>query len=322
MLFNRLAKRRRHLAKWARRTGVEAYRLYDRDIPEVPLVLDWYGVGEEAAIAGALYTRPYEKDAHEERLWLERMRNAVSRSLGIGGERIFIKMRERQRPGGAGGAGPPQYHKLAAARFDMVVRENGYSLRVNLSDYIDTGLFLDLRKLRAAVLRESSGKRVLNLFCYTGAFSVAAACGGAARVDSVDLSNAYLARARDNCALNGVAARCAFIREDVVRFLRQAERAGARYDMVILDPPVFSRSKKMEGVLDLRRDCAGLLDGCLAVLGKGGVLYFSAKARGFALDDAAFGAAHPGVSLADITEAIRDEDFAGRRMPATYLIRV
>ena len=202
MLANRVKKRLKHLQKWAKRMNYEAFRLYDRDIPEIPLVLDLYG----DVICGALYKRPYEKDPAEEALWLESMRSSLSQNLQIAPENIIIKQRERQR-GGAGQGRRNQYEKIAEKGLIREIREGNYKFKVNLSDYLDTGLFLDRRSLRKMIEADAKGKKVLNLFCYTASFSVYAVNGGAISTDSVDLSNTYLAWARENFALNGFEAK-------------------------------------------------------------------------------------------------------------------
>ncbi|MDR2471218.1 MAG: class I SAM-dependent methyltransferase [Treponema sp.] len=339
MLANRLRKRQRHLGKWARRTGAGAYRLYDRDIPEIPLVLDRYAPvpsyakdadsAEGAAyIAGALYGRPYEKDGAEEAAWLEAMKNAAAASLAIPAENIFLRFRRRQRTGnpgqtGSAGAGSPgqvrgQYGRLAEKRVLCTICEGGLSYRVNLSDYLDTGFFPDRRLLRARLRSEAARRRILNLFCYTGSLSVAVAAGGAASVDSVDLSAVYLAWARENAALNGLEeSRIRFIRADVLRFVEEALRQGRRWDTIILDPPAFSNSKKMAGHFDLKRDHAALIRRCLLLLEKGGTLYLSANVKGFRLDKEGIGS-----TMTDITETLRDEDMKGRRIPAAWKINV
>lgn len=322
MLFNRLVKRRRHLKKWARRTDAGAYRLYDRDIPEIPLVLDWYDTDEEPAAAGALYRRPYEKDENEEKLWLEAMKAAAAEALATNGEQIFLRERKRQR-------GFSRYGRIAERRVLREVREQGLRYRINLSDYLDTGLFPDRRLLRGRVRAEAAGLRVLNLFCYTGALSVAAAAGGAARVDSVDLSAGYLERARENFVLNSMEAaytggeknsskctRLSLIRTCALRFVEGALDRKLRWDMIILDPPAFSNSKKMRTDFDLKRDHPGLAGRCMSLLNPGGVLYFSANVRGFRLD----GGISERCEVKDITEELRDEDFRGKRIPAAYRI--
>jgi 23S rRNA G2069 N7-methylase RlmK/C1962 C5-methylase RlmI len=317
MLENRLKKRHRHLRKWARRVGAEAYRLYDRDIPEIPLVLDRYG----DAVAGAFYQRPYETGEAEASRWLAAMGEAVSRALEIKADSIFLKKRARQR-------GKAQYEKIGSRSEARDIMEGRLRFRVNLSDYLDTGLFLDHRKTRGLVRELSAGKRVLNLFCYTASFSVYAADGGARSVDSVDLSNTYLDWAKTNFALNNLEALPVspgallsgkaplppwrLIRGDVLRFLEDA--SSLRWDLVILDAPAFSNSKKMAGALDLKRDHRGLIGQCLRLLDPGGRLIFSANPKGFALRPQDF----PGTTVEDIRETLRDEDFAGKRVPAVY----
>jgi 23S rRNA G2069 N7-methylase RlmK/C1962 C5-methylase RlmI len=329
MFANRLRKRCRHLTKWAKLRGAGFFRLYDRDIPEIPLVLDFYGnlfsnaapvpgggAGrEDAALAGALYKRPYEKDDAEERLWLTRMREAASAALGIPGNRIFIKERKPQR-------GTDQYEKFGREEVNFETMEGGLRFRVNLSDYLDTGIFPDRRLLRVKIREEAAGKRVLNLFAYTCSFSVCAAAGKAAGVDSVDLSNTYLDWGRRNFALNGLEAgglkggpSFRFIRADVFRFLAEKRRRGETWDLIVLDPPTFSNSKKMDRTLDVRRDHRELIEGCLALLAPGGRLWFSVNARGFKLAAGDF----PGLALMDMTEKLRDEDFRNRGIPVCYV---
>jgi 23S rRNA G2069 N7-methylase RlmK/C1962 C5-methylase RlmI len=332
MLANRLQKRFRHLRKWARRTDIDAFRLYDNDIPEIPLVLDLYG----DVISGALYKRPYEKDEAEEERWLQAMTDAAARSLDLEPDNIMIKRRERQRGEVA------QYEKIADRGLIREVREGRLKFRVNLSDYLDTGLFLDRRAMRRMVGADSGGKRVLNLFCYTASFSVYAADSGAASTDSVDLSNTYLAWARDNFALNGFDAaicntesntkcntngnsRHRLIRADVAAFLRTAAAAQRqRWDSIIVDPPAFSNSTMARADFDLRRDYAALLGDCLALLDSGGKIWFSASARSFKTDAAELEIAlqerFPRVAVTDIGGKMADEDFKGKRMPRAFMV--
>jgi len=331
MLANRLQKRFRHLRKWARRTNIEAFRLYDNDIPEVPLVLDLYG----DTVAGALYKRPYEKDEAEEEQWLCAMTDVVARSLALNRDHIIIKWRERQR-------GQDQYEKIANKGLTREVSEGGLTFKVNLSDYLDTGLFLDRRAMRRMVGADSKGKRVLNLFAYTASFSVHAAKGGASYTDSVDLSNTYLSWARDNFALNGFEAalmrqedyftgrtttgNCPhrLIRADVAAFLQTATAEKRRWDSIIVDPPAFSNSTMAHNDFDLRRDYTNLLGDCLALLAPKGKLWFSASARSFKADapelEAALREHFPSVAVHSISDKIIDEDFKGRRMPRAFQI--
>jgi len=328
MLANRVKKRLKHLQKWAKRSGFEAFRLYDRDIPEIPLVLDLYG----DVISGALYKRPYEKDPTEEALWLNSMRDSLSQSLGIPQENVIIKQRERKRGGS-------QYEKAGGKGFTREIREGNYKFKVNLSDYLDTGLFLDRRALRSLVGADAQGKRVLNLFCYTASFSVYAAggsaLGGAISTDSVDLSNTYLAWAQENFALNGFDAKQArlddffsmnkfpahrLIRADINAFLERALAARYTWDSIILDPPAFSNSKMARADFDLKRDYGALLANCLSLLSPNGKLWFSASARSFKASAEELEKAL-GAKAADITDKTVDEDFRGRKTPRTFTIR-
>jgi 23S rRNA G2069 N7-methylase RlmK/C1962 C5-methylase RlmI len=314
MLGNRLLKRFRHLKKWARRTGTDAFRLYDRDIPEIPLVLDFYG----GAVAGALYKRPYEKDEREEAAWLKAMSAAVSGALEIPEERIFIRERRqlKERP-------RDQYRRTGERNFIRNIREGDLRFSVNLSDYLDTGLFPDRRKMRLLIREAAAGKRVLNLFCYTAAFSVCAAAGGAVSVDSVDMSRTYLEWGGRNFALNGFKASFPdagpddpspwrLIRAEAGAFLDRAGRRGEKWDLIILDPPAFSNSKKMEGVLDIKRDHGALIRRCTGLLAEGGVLWFSTGARGFRLDPI------PGLNAENRQKELEDEDFKGRKAPLCW----
>jgi 23S rRNA G2069 N7-methylase RlmK/C1962 C5-methylase RlmI len=326
LLYNRLVKRSKHLRKWARRIETDAYRLYDRDIPEIPLVLDLYG----DAVSGALYKRPYEKDKAEEALWLDAMKGAVSRALNIREDHIFIKMRQRQ-------LGNSQYSRLRNSNIWKDVHEGRLKFRVNLSDYLDTGLFLDSRKKRALLLAAAKGKRVLNLFSYTSTLSIAAAAGGALATDSVDMSNTYLEWGNVNFSLNGFTAHLTdgrdyfrngrsaktephrLINADVLAFLDQAVRAKAAWDLIILDPPSFSNSKKMKADLDIRRDYKALIRQCLAILSPGGSIWFSSNARGFKADDWD-NPQFPKLEIKNMDEELRDEDFKEKKIPFCRII--
>lgn len=294
MLANRLRKRSRHLAKWARRAGVSCYRLYDCDIPEIPLVIDWYE-GRLHVSAFARANDPVRDDA-----WLEAMASAAATAIGVAREDTFAKRR-------AGQPGAKQYDRLGDARAVFTVTEAGLRFRVNLSDYVDTGLFLDHRETRVRVGREAAGKRFLNLFCYTGAFTVHAAAGGARATTSVDLSKTYLDWASENLRLNGLdRPEHELVRADAIEFL---ERDTGPYDLAVLDPPTFSNSKKMRGELDLQRDHPRLVNATLRRLVPGGVLWFSTNFRRFKIDLEALEA----TSIEDVSRATLPEDFPDPR---------
>lgn len=349
---NRLSKKYKILRKWARRERITCYRLYDRDIPEVPLAVDIYervpdGVeskiecarllrGEDARISQNdevaakekasrlyahlyLYERPYEKSEEDEKIWLCAMSEAVSSVLEIPKNHVIQKLRKKQK-------GESQYEKINSDKsLEFYVQEYGQLFRVNLSDYVDTGLFLDHRSLRSIVRSECEKKSVLNLFSYTGSFSVYAAEGKARRVESVDLSNTYLEWARFNFALNDFDPddkKFFFTRADVIGFLDQkcAEAPNPeksnRYDIIILDPPTFSNSKATRNSLDINRDWSDLVKKCLNLLNPDGVLYFSTNSRRLKFDGSLIPAETDSglkTKITDMTEKSLGEDFKGSK---------
>jgi 23S rRNA G2069 N7-methylase RlmK/C1962 C5-methylase RlmI len=310
MFANRLRKRAKHLARWARRTGASCYRVYDCDIPEVPRVVDWY----EGRLHVSAFAR--EGDPVRDDAWLEALAGAAGEALGVERRDVFAKRR-------GGQPGATQYERVDAARALFTVLEHGSKLEVNLSDYVDTGLFLDHRETRARVRAEANGKRFLNLFCYTGAFTVHAAAGGARASTSVDLSKTYLEWAGRNLALNGLAGpEHELVRADALEWLQRPGEPGSRanqsggYDLAVLDPPTFSNSKKMKAELDVQRDHVALIHATLAKLVPGGVLWFSTNYRRFKLDAPALRVS----ALEDLSRATLPEDF--RDLRARYVWRM
>ena len=284
MFANRVRKNARHLAKWAKRENVACWRVYDRDIPEVPVTLDTY--------EGALVLNDYRIDPSDD-AWLDAVAAAAREAMSV--EEIFVKRRERltHREG-------DQYERQGDSGAWRTVHEAGRAFRVNLSDYIDTGLFLDHRITRLRAAAEPGCKTMLNLYCYTGAFSVHAAAAGMVTT-SVDLSNTYLDWARENLALNGLMG--AVIHSDVREFLDDARRAGRRWDLAVVDPPTFSNSKRMNYTWDIQRDHAALLADVLAVTNR--VVWFSTNAKRFKLEVDRAG-------LTDETHATTPPDFRHR----------
>jgi 23S rRNA (guanine2445-N2)-methyltransferase / 23S rRNA (guanine2069-N7)-methyltransferase len=298
MFANRLRKNQRRLQRWLKRENISCYRLYDADMPEYAVAVDRYG----DRLHVAEYRAPASVDAQAAAARLDEVRAALPQATGVPAERIVFKTRERQR-------GAAQYDRHAARGEELEVREGDCRFYVNLTDYLDTGLFLDHRPLRLRIGREARGKRFLNLFCYTGTATVHAAVGGAAATTSVDLSNTYLAWLRRNLALNGLGeSRHRFERADCPRWLREGEE---RYDIVLLDPPSFSNSARMADSFDVQRDHATLIGAAMERLEPGGWLYFSTNRRRFRLD--------PGLAerfhCEDITEATLDVDFPRRPAP-------
>jgi 23S rRNA (cytosine1962-C5)-methyltransferase len=269
---NRLAKNQRHWGKWAKRREISCYRIYDRDIPEFPLAIDWY----EGQVHAQLFAGPKVAalDPQQEATLAE-MLCAV---LSIEPQNLACKTRQRQR-------GLSQYLKTGRPARPFLVQEAGLTFEVDLHTYLDTGLFLDHRNTRQLVRDLATGKRILNLFAYTGSFSVYAIAGGARSTTSVDLSNTYLEWFQRNLRLNGLdTGRNVCVRADVLSYLVQARQAHERFELIILDPPSFSNSKKMRQNLDVQRDHPGLIQACLDLLESGGELLFSTNRRKFRLE--------------------------------------
>jgi 23S rRNA G2069 N7-methylase RlmK/C1962 C5-methylase RlmI len=310
MLANRVRRNARHLGKWARREGVTCWRVYDRDIPEVPLTIDRYEGALVVADLRRFVGEAADPDEEEEKPratddpgWLDAMIEAARDVLGVAAADVFRKRRVRQ----AGRREGHQYERLAEVGAWREVGEAGRRFWVNLSDYLDTGLFLDHRITRARFAAEAAGKRVLNLFAYTGAFTVYAATAGAIASTSVDLSKTYVEWAGRNWRANAIDdAAHARVHADVRRFLADARAARSRWDLAIVDPPTFSSSARMAYTWDVQRDHAALLADVAAVMAPGGVVWFSTNRRRFTLDPAA---APPGATVEDLTAQTIPPDF-------------
>ena len=296
-LADRLRKNARHLARWARREELEAYRLYDRDIPEFPYAIDRYGEWLHAQLFAG--KRPLTDAAIAAHL------AAISATLEVPYDRIALKIRRRQR-------GDSQYEKLADDGPSFTVRERGHRFEVNLLRYLDSGLFLDHRETRRMVAAEARDKRLLNLFAYTGSFTVYAACAGAAATVTVDMSHTYQDWTARNLALNGISAgvQHRLVADDVMTWLGTAGYARERFDLIVLDPPSFSNSKRMHDSFDVQRDQMPLLAATLRLLAPGGTLYFSNNRQGFKLDAEVAALAR----FEEITAHTVPDDFK-RRMP-------
>ena len=280
MFGNRLAKNLKRLRAWAERESVTCYRLYDADMPEYAFAIDRYLSAAEAL--AWLYVQEYAPPRTIEPEAARRRRGEMLASLpqvtGVPRERIKLRTRRRTRRG-------EQYAKLAGEAGFHVVSEGGLRFEVNFTDYLDTGLFLDHRLTRERLRRAARGTRFLNLFAYTGTATVYAASGGAASTTSVDLSHTYLDWAQRNLALNVPAdGRHEFVQADCLRWLGEAVHAGARFELIFLDPPTFSNSKRMDGVLDVQRDHRMLIEQCMQLLAPGGLLVFSTNAQRFRID--------------------------------------
>jgi 23S rRNA (cytosine1962-C5)-methyltransferase len=297
---NRLARNDRHWSRWARRQGIQCYRIYDRDVPQFPLVIDHYG----AHIHLQEFDTGWQQTEAEHAAWVGAVEAVAAETLGLTPDQIHFKRRERQR-------GAAQYQKLRDAADEFVVAEGGLRFLVNLDSYVDTGLFLDHRKTRGLVRELAVERRFLNLFAYTGSFTVYAAAGGALQSESVDLSNTYLEWAGRNLRLNGHdLLRHKLVHADAFAYLEGAARAGKQFDLIVLDPPSFSNSKRMQDVLDVQRDHPRLIAGCMRLLSARGELIFSTNRRQFELDSGVIET----YRCEDIHQWSVPEDFRGRSM--------
>lgn len=295
MFANRLRKNLRTFRKWAQSEGVSCYRLYDGDIPEFNLAVDIY----EDHVHVQEYEAPRRIDPGRSAARLAAALAVVEDVLKVSRDRVHLKVRRRQRGGS-------QYGKKSDLKTFHEVREGGHRFLVNLTDYLDTGLFLDHRITRKMIGDMAKDKDFLNLFSYTGTATVYAASGGAASTTSVDMSNTYLDWARENLQLNDLKGReHRFIRADVLQWIR--EEKGS-FDLIFLDPPTYSRSKKMESDFDVQRDHVPLLLDAARLLKPLGTLIFSTNRRGFSPDRQALA----GLFVEDITEATIPKDFKRR----------
>jgi 23S rRNA (cytosine1962-C5)-methyltransferase len=270
MFENRLRKVFKIRAKEASRNHITCYRLYDRDLPEFPLIIDLY----EDEVLVTEYRSQHRLTLEEYSAWMDGSMEVVKAVLSKTDKQIHLKERrikENRRD---------QYQKTSTNQAFITVHEGGLNFLVNLDDYLDTGLFLDHRITRSMVRDQSKDKKVLNLFCYTGSFSVYAADGLASEVVSIDLSNTYIEWAKKNMELNGFTSSAyTYIRGDVLQELPKLP--NNYYDIIVLDPPTFSNSKSMKDIFDVQSMHVELINLCLKKLKKEGQLIFSTNARKF-----------------------------------------
>lgn len=293
MVANRLRKNLRKLVPWLKNANTNAYRVYDADLPEYAAAVDLYNgqvhVQEYAA------PKTINEDAAQRRL--RELISAVAHVFAVSPARIALKTRQRNK-------GKQQYEKIQNNQDFFVVEEGAARYWVNLRDYLDTGLFLDHRPLRRMIYEQAHAQRFLNLFCYTASASVQAVLGGASQTVSVDMSHTYLDWAKRNFELNNIrSSRHELIQEDCLKWLDQCRQG---FDLIMLDPPTFSNSKRMEGVLDIQRDHVVLVRRCMELLNPGGKLYFSTNLRTFKCDFETLSE----YDVKDISASTLDEDFS------------
>lgn len=299
MLANRLRKNLRQLERWAQREGVSCYRVYDADLPEYAFAVDLYQ-GDQRWLHVQEYQAPASVDAAKAKSRVREAMAVIPDALGVPRENMFFKVRRRQK-------GAEQYSKHADEQEFVQVDETDLRFLVNFSDYLDTGLFLDQRPTRQLIRDSVNGRSFLNLFAYTGTASVYAAAGGARATHTIDMSKTYLAWAERNMALNGFdGPEHRFIQADCLEWLERQAKAGRRlYDVVFLDPPTFSASKRMQQSFDVQRDHVKLIQWAMALLTPRGVLIFSNNYRKFKLDAEALS----GLVIDDITAKTIAKDF-------------
>ncbi len=308
MFANRLKKNSRKLNKWLKQSGVSCYRLYDADMPEYAVAVDVY----DDAIHVQEYAPPADVDEQQANKHLTEVRQALRQLYPDSSKKLFFKERRRQK-------GDSQYQRQQTRSREnatFTVHEGQGKLEINLSDYLDSGLFLDHRPVRQLIAKMAKGKRFLNLFCYTAAATVQAALGGASSSLSIDMSNSYLEWAGRNFALNDMdKVRHQLLRADCLEWLAKGE---GEYDLIFLDPPTFSNSKKMDSILDIQRDHAQLIDEAMAILAPGGTLVFSNNFRKFSMDESVMAK----YQVDNITDDTLDPDFQrNRKIHNCWLIK-
>jgi 23S rRNA (guanine2445-N2)-methyltransferase / 23S rRNA (guanine2069-N7)-methyltransferase len=301
MFGNRIAKNLKQLKNWVKREGVSCYRLYDADMPEYSFAIDRYAEANGEHVW--LYVQEYAAPKTIEAEAVQRRRNealaALPGATGVPVEAIHLRQRRRTARG-------DQYEKLGESADFKLVEESGLKFWVNFSDYLDTGLFLDHRITRQRLRADAAGRRFLNLFAYTGSATVYAAAGRARATTTIDMSATYLDWAKQNLTVNGYSGPDhEFIQDDCISWLKTAVADRRAYDLIFLDPPTFSNSKRMDDILDVQRDHAELIDRCMALLAPGGKLVFSTNAQKFKLDSAV----GERYKVTDISRATLPEDF-------------
>lgn len=302
MIKNRLEKNLKKLKPWSQRNQIEAFRLYDRDIPEYPFIVDIY---KDHYVIYDKSDPLKDKDKNH----LPHLTEALKNIFNCTDSNLVIKKRERQE-------GLKQYEKLDDQKQTFVIRESQALLKVNLYDYLDTGLFLDHRPMRQKIFKSAVEKKFLNLFCYTDSVSVFAALGGA-RTTSVDMSQTYIRWAQDNFELNNIdLGQHSFVNADVLDWLEE-NRSKKNFDLIFLDPPTFSNSKKMDKNFEVERDQDFLVDSCMNMLSSEGVLYFSNNKRKFKISENILSK----YNVRDITEESIPQDFHDKKIHNCFEIK-
>jgi len=304
MFINRLQRMSKHFRKWARRREISCFRLYDRDIPEFPYLIEIY----QDAMLFFEYVRIPDYDPEKTKAKRDACLEAARAILEISPDKVYLKQREKKK-------GVSQYEKISENKNFIPVTEGGLTFYVNFSDYLDSGLFLDHRITRSMIREEANGKDFLNMFAYTGSFSVYAASGNAKTTTTVDMSKTYIEWARLNMKANGFTGPGHYyIQENYEVFLDEAKEES--FDLAVVDPPTFSNSKKMHGTFDVQRDHGFLLSEIAKLMRKGGKIYFSTNFQKFKLYEHEI---HH-LSFEEITARTIPEDFRNKKIHKVFVL--
>jgi 23S rRNA (guanine2445-N2)-methyltransferase / 23S rRNA (guanine2069-N7)-methyltransferase len=307
VLANRLRKNLKHFSKWAKREGISCYRLYDWDIPELAFLIDIYG----DRLHFAEIERNHDRSPIEHEHYMQHILQSAADAVGIPIEKVYYKKRKPQKEG-------KQYLTHADTNDFFEVSEGGHKFLVNLADYIDVGLFLDHRKTRARVQKEVAGKDFLNLFAYTGSFTIYAAAGGAKSTTTVDTSNTYLDWAERNLLLNGFSGKEHRLeRSDSFEFLEYTQQS---FDVCVVDPPTRSVNKSSGRFFDVQSGHVALLRRVLKRMRKGGIIYFSTNFRNFEFDEEELKSSYKNLSIKEITAQTIPLDFERKPSHRCWLI--
>lgn len=306
MLANRIKKNYKSLKKWAKKNSTDCFRLYDRDIPEIPVAIDYY--------AGRFNIQYFRKksniDENVPQEIIAEVNSAIMKCFNVFMEGIFWKIRKQRQK-------LDQYEKQDERGATFPVYENGLRFLINLTDYLDTGLFLDHRNARKIIMETAKDKVVLNLFSYTASFSVYAAAGGAKSSVTVDMSNTYTEWGKKNFQINKISTRVhKILRDDCIKFIEDEIFTDHRYDLVILDPPTISRSKKMTGMFDVNRDYVELLNKIAKILNPGGKILFSNNSLRFKMNFELL----PDFKIEDITAKTLPHDFKNKKIHKAWML--
>lgn len=304
--INRIRKNYRHARKWAKRTLTDCFRLYDREIPGYPISIDFY-----ANRFCIHYFSPCGSGEEPSSDFTKKVEEALVTIFGVQSEAIYWRVRQKTQQ-------TRQYEKRGEFKEFFIALEYGVKFKINLIDYLDTGLFLDHRETRHRVASLAFGKRLLNLFSYTCAFSVQAAVAGASFTKSVDMSNTYTKWGRENFIINALPTeKNEIIRADCLKFLSNEINKCLIYDIIVIDPPTISRSKKMDQLFDIQADYIELILKSLKLLSPDGVIFFSTNSRKFSFDEEAF----KGCRIKEISSQTVPFDFHQKKIHRCWEIR-